>query len=62
MKRTIVIGGGYTGSLVINRFINNPGEGYYPVAVVDDDETKQEKRIYGISVEGCIDKDVYKRQ
>lgn len=56
MKRTIVIGGGYTGSLVINRFINNPGEGYYPVAVVDDDETKQEKRIYGISVEGGIDK------
>lgn len=56
MKRTIVIGAGYTGSLVINRFINNPGEGYYPVAVVDDDEEKQNKRIYGISVEGGVDK------
>lgn len=56
MKRTIVIGAGYTGSLVINRFINNPGEGYYPVAVVDDEEEKQNKRIYGISVEGGVDK------
>lgn len=56
MKRTVVIGAGYTGSLVINRFINNPNEGYYPVAVVDDDEAKHNQNIYGILVEGGVDK------
>lgn len=55
MKRTIVIGAGYTGSLAINRFINNPSDGYYPVAVVDDDVNKQGRRIYGIEVEGGVD-------
>lgn len=55
MKRTLVIGAGYTGSLLINRFINNPTEGYYPVAVVDDDVEKQDLKIYGIKVEGGID-------
>ncbi len=55
VKRTIVIGAGYTGSLAINRFINNPNDGFYPVAVVDDDPEKHDKRIYGISVEGGID-------
>ncbi|MFR6640322.1 MAG: nucleoside-diphosphate sugar epimerase/dehydratase [Christensenellales bacterium] len=47
-KRTVVIGAGYTGSLVINRCINNPNEGYYPVAVLDDDEEKQGQLVYGI--------------
>ncbi len=55
-KRTIVIGAGYTGSLAINRFINNPSDGYYPVCIIDDDEEKHDKRIYGIMVEGGVDK------
>lgn len=55
-KRTVVIGAGYTGSLVVNRFINNPNEGYFPVALVDDDEEKQDRKIYGIRVEGGMDK------
>lgn len=55
VKRTIVIGAGYTGALVINRFINNPNEGYMPVALLDDDPTKQDSKVYGIKVEGGID-------
>ena len=55
-KRTIVIGAGYTGALAINRFINNPGDGYYPVCIIDDDPEKHDKRVYGIVVEGGIDK------
>lgn len=55
MKRTIIIGGGYTGSLAINRFINNPNEGYFPVAVLDDDKAKHLRKIYGIKVEGGVD-------
>lgn len=56
MKRTIVIGAGYTGSLAINRFINNPNEGYFPVALIDDDPEKHDRKIYGIKVEGGMDK------
>lgn len=56
MKRTVVIGAGYTGSLLINRFINNPQDGYYPVAVIDDDVEKQDMKVYGVKVEGGMDK------
>lgn len=55
VKRTVVIGAGYTGALVINRCINNPNEGYYPVAILDDDSEKHEKRVYGVMVEGNVD-------
>ena len=55
VKRTIVIGAGYTGALIVNRFINNQHEGYYPVAILDDDPEKHGKRVYGISVEGGVD-------
>lgn len=55
LKRAIVIGAGHTGSLVINRFINNTDEGYLPVAVLDDDAEKQDMKVYGIKVEGGID-------
>lgn len=54
-KRTVVIGAGYVGSLIINRFINNPSDGYFPVAFIDDDPDKQGKKIYGVKVEGGID-------
>ncbi len=56
VKRTVVIGAGYTGSLAINRFINNPHEGYFPVALIDDDPEKTDRKIYGIRVEGGMDK------
>ena len=56
LKRTIVIGAGYTGTLAINRFINNPSDGYMPVAVVDDDPDKQDRKIYGVKVEGGMDR------
>lgn len=55
IKRTIVIGAGYTGALVINRFINNVHEGYIPVAIVDDDPAKLGQKVYGVSVEGSVD-------
>ncbi|MDE7395421.1 MAG: polysaccharide biosynthesis protein [Clostridiales bacterium] len=56
LKRTIVIGAGYTGTLAINRFINNPSDGYVPVAVIDDDPDKQDRKIYGVKVEGGMDR------
>lgn len=56
IKRTVIIGAGYTGTLVINRFINNPHEGYFPVALIDDDPEKFDRKIYGIRVEGGMEK------
>ncbi|MBR2988968.1 MAG: polysaccharide biosynthesis protein [Clostridia bacterium] len=53
--RTVVIGAGYTGALIVNRFVNNQHEGYYPVAILDDDEEKHGKRVYGVLVEGGVD-------
>ena len=53
--RTVVIGAGYTGALIVNRFVNNQHEGYYPVSILDDDEEKHGKRVYGVLVEGGID-------
>lgn len=55
LKKTVVIGAGYTGTLVISRFINNPHEGYFPVALIDDNPAKQGMKIYGIMVEGGMD-------
>ncbi len=55
-KRTIVIGAGYVGSLLVNRFINNPADGYFPVAFIDDDPDKQGKKVYGVKVEGGMDR------
>ncbi len=53
-KRTIVIGAGYTGALLISRFTQNPDDGYIPVAVLDDDKNKHGSRIEGIQVVGPI--------
>ncbi len=56
LKRTIIIGGGYTGSLLVDRFINNLHEGYLPVAIIDDDENKQGNKISDVPIVCGIDK------
>ncbi len=53
--RTVIIGAGYTGTTVIGRSINNPSDGYFPVALIDDDEEKHFKKIHGVMVEGSLD-------
>ncbi len=51
--RTLVVGAGETGSLAINRMLSKdplmPG---YPVAVIDDNKSKQKLRIHGVRVIG----------
>jgi len=54
--RTIIIGAGYTGNMFIGRAFNNPDEGHVPVALIDEDPEKQQKKIHGIKVEGGMDK------
>ncbi len=55
IKNTIIIGAGNIGSVLVNRFVNNPQEGYSVVALVDDDPEKQGKTIGGALVAGGID-------
>ncbi len=56
LNRTVVIGAGYTGSLLIDRFINNLDEGFLPVAIVDDNKDKQGNKICDIPVVCGMDK------
>ncbi|MDE7464340.1 MAG: polysaccharide biosynthesis protein, partial [Clostridiales bacterium] len=52
---TVIIGAGNVASVLVNRFVNNPQEGYSVVALVDDDEDKQGKTIGGVLVAGGLD-------
>lgn len=51
----VVVGAGNAGSVVIRRLQDSPMEGFYPVALVDDDRNKIGRRISGIPVAGSID-------
>lgn len=53
--RTIIYGAGNIGSVLNNRFIANPDEGYTPVAFMDDDADKHGKFIGGNPVAGGLD-------
>ena len=51
----VVVGAGNAGSVVIRRLQDSPMEGFYPVALVDDDPMKLGRRISGIPVAGPVD-------
>jgi FlaA1/EpsC-like NDP-sugar epimerase len=48
----IVFGAGAAGSQLIHSLLSQPGSGYRPVAVLDDDPAKRRLRIHGIPVLG----------
>ncbi|MCL2796746.1 MAG: polysaccharide biosynthesis protein [Firmicutes bacterium] len=54
LLRTVVIGAGFTGTAFINRCFNNPDEGYFPVALLDDNPEKQKSKVYGVQVMGGL--------
>jgi len=51
-KRTMVVGAGDAGSIIIREMLFNPGLNNIPVVAVDDDRKKHGKTIYGIRIEG----------
>jgi FlaA1/EpsC-like NDP-sugar epimerase len=53
-KRTIIIGAGTTGAMVIKRLEENGEEGLYPAAAVDDDPAKLNMRVAGVYVAGSL--------
>jgi FlaA1/EpsC-like NDP-sugar epimerase len=54
LKNVVIVGAGDAGTLVARELQKNPGLGMTPVGFIDDDRTKQGKRIYGIPVLGPI--------
>ncbi len=52
INRVLIYGAGYTGSALVKRMLNNPKDGYLPVAIVDDDPEKKETTVSGITVVG----------
>ncbi|SOC37699.1 polysaccharide biosynthesis protein [Salinicoccus kekensis] len=53
MVRTLVVGAGKGGTMLIRQMLDNPTMGMNPVAIVDDDEMKRNMEVAGgIKVEG----------
>ena len=52
-KRTLIVGAGSAGEMLLRDLVNR--HDYLPVALVDDDQTKQEREIHGIRVVGKLE-------
>jgi FlaA1/EpsC-like NDP-sugar epimerase len=51
-KRVLIVGGGEAGSMVIQELFDNPQLLKYPVAVIDDNPSKNRAKIHGVPVLG----------
>ena len=51
-KEALVVGAGDAAQLVIKEMLRNPGLGYTPIGIVDDDPRKSNLRLHGIRVLG----------
>lgn len=51
-KRTLIVGAGDAGAMVVREMKKHPELGYIPVAFIDDEESKKGKVIHGISIVG----------
>ncbi len=50
----IILGAGQTGELVLRTLLHNPGLGLKPIALLDDDPSKQGRLIEGVLVSGGV--------
>ncbi|KXH86875.1 nucleoside-diphosphate sugar epimerase/dehydratase [Sporosarcina sp. HYO08] len=53
--RTLVVGAGQAGTMVVHQLQQNPESGMQPVLFVDDDPMKQGLEIYGVKVVGGLE-------
>jgi FlaA1/EpsC-like NDP-sugar epimerase len=54
-KEALIVGAGDAAQLVIKEMLRNPGLGYTPIAIADDDPRKRNLRLHGIRVLGTVD-------
>ena len=52
VRRTLIMGAGDAGAMIVREMQRNPALGYLPVGLVDDAPEKQGVQIYGVSVLG----------
>ncbi|MFS0864584.1 polysaccharide biosynthesis protein [Fredinandcohnia sp. 179-A 10B2 NHS] len=55
-KRTLIVGAGAAGTMLVRQLKHSPDVDLYPVAYVDDDSKKQHLQIYGVPVLGGSEK------
>ncbi|WP_369973719.1 polysaccharide biosynthesis protein [Rummeliibacillus sp. POC4] len=53
-ERTLIVGAGAAGSMIVRQLLKNKETNLYPVAFADDDPKKFKLQIYGIEVKGEI--------
>lgn len=51
-KEVIVVGAGDAAQLILREMLRNPGLGYTPIGLVDDDPRKKNLRLHGVRVLG----------
>lgn len=54
-KRTLIVGAGDSGAMIVREMKKRPEMGYIPVAFVDDEESKKGKVIHGVPIIGQRD-------
>lgn len=54
-KRTLIVGGGDAGAMVIKELKENPRSEYQPVVVLDDDSNKWNRKLSGLPIAGGCD-------
>ena len=52
MKRTMIIGAGQAGTMVVRQLLNNRDSGMKPVLFLDDDPMKKGLELYGVKILG----------
>ncbi|MGH7628500.1 MAG: nucleoside-diphosphate sugar epimerase/dehydratase, partial [Gemmatimonadales bacterium] len=55
-RRTLVVGAGTTGEMIVKELLSHPQLGLYPIGIVDDDRSKHAQRLCGVPVLGSLDK------
>ena len=53
--RTLIIGAGNAGEMIIRHMNSDPKLGYYPVGIIDEDREKLNTKIHGVKVFGDLD-------
>jgi len=51
-KEVVIVGAGDAAQLIVREMLKNPGLGYTPIGLVDDDPRKKNLRLHGIRVLG----------
>jgi FlaA1/EpsC-like NDP-sugar epimerase len=55
VHRVVVVGAGDGGLQVVRAMLRRPGDGFQPVALIDDDPRKRRLRLLGVQVAGDLD-------